>query len=83
MAMSREQYAKKLTPHIAEVYDLHIKSLDIKQKETQKEADRLAREMVTAIKTKEELVYRIGRATDDDLVSFHYLFFGVEDKLIK
>jgi len=83
MKATSEEYREKLIPHIDEVYDIHIKSLGIKLQTMQEKANDLKKQMEYAKTRKKELTYNISRATDQDLTSFHYLFFGIEGKMVK
>ena len=78
MKGTREEYFKKLKPHIQEVYDLHIKSLEIQNRELIKKANSIKCKMEAALKRKDSMIYNMSRATVEDLKSYHYLFFDCE-----
>jgi len=81
MIGSKEEYRKKLRPHIEEIYDIHIKSLDIKRKALEDKVRELKVKIKEANERKESMVYNINRATAQDLTSFHYLFFNCEGRI--
>lgn len=81
MRDTRQRYIDKLIPHIEEMYEIHIKSLDIKAKELEEKTEGLRIRIQEAKDRKKCLVHNISRDTGQDLTSFHYLFFGVEGKI--
>ena len=82
MKGTREEYVKKLTPHIEEIYQIHIESLDAIYKEWEKKAKEIEAEMRVAVKRRDSLIHNIGRATVEDLKSYHYLFFDCEGQVV-
>lgn len=83
MKGTREEYIKKLTPHIEEIYGIHIESLNERYKEWEKRAKEIRAELKVAIRRRDSLIHNISRATVDDLKSYHYLFFDCEGQVIK
>jgi len=83
MKGTRQEFINKMMPMISDSYDVFIAALDIKKKEAQEKMRNIDQRMESLKTLQEELENNIGRATDGDLKSYHYLFFGTEGNLIK
>lgn len=78
MTQNRDAKIQKLVPVISEAYDYQIKLQKQKVIDAANALKAAETELQRLEKKKVNLEHNIGRATNDDLSSYHFLFFGSE-----
>lgn len=76
--MTREEKVNRIRHYLREAYDARLSYLKLEANRAESRTMELRKDIKQIEIKKDNVDHNLGRATDSDLNSYHFLFFGIE-----